>query len=337
VLLSCFFPTTVVCVDDKEDFLDRIEGEINFLNVTVKKFTDPYKALAYVNDVNRQNRLDCFDLAREGEESTSDWKSILLNINCLHREIYSFDRFSRISVVITDHSMPGMSGVEFSAGIADSGIQRVLLTGIADEKVAINAFNEGHISRFVKKLGENFADEVRDNISKSLIAYFKKHTEDLSKNLSVYGKTPLSDPIFASFFRNVCRHQDYVEYYMLDTFGGYLFLDTFGKPSFLCVLTEHEMENVISLAEESKEARPDVIAALKSKEYILASHSRSSQLPPIATWENYLRPARKLDGYQTYYFASVDSALLDLDCDNIKSFDMFRKRIAREISDSKVC
>ncbi|MDR0678398.1 MAG: hypothetical protein LBF44_02575 [Holosporaceae bacterium] len=324
-VLSCFFPTTVVLVDDSASFLDSLMEVISIPNVTFKKFNKPSEALKYINDVSGVNRLDCSDLAIGGEEGTSDWKSILLNINCLHREIYSFDRFSRISTIVVDYSMPEMNGIELCSGINDKSIQKVLLTGVADEKIAIEAFNGGHINRFVKKGVDSFETETVENINKSIYQYFKTHTDDISRHLSVYDKTHLKDPIFANFFFNTCLSRTYVEYYMLDTLGGYLFLNSKGQPSLLSVLTEYEISRIVDIGIESGEASCDVLDGLKSREYMLVSHNRAGQLPPMTEWGNYLRPARRLDGYQTYYFSFAGAESLDLDFNNIKSFDQFQK------------
>jgi len=327
-MLSCFFPTTVVLVDDSPHFGDLLISSVNVPNVTFKRFTDPVEALAYINGTCRTNRLDCADLARSGVESTSDWQSIMLNINWLHKEIYNIDRFSRISAVVSDYQMPGMDGIELLSNINDKNIQKVLLTGYADERVAINAFNNGHINRFVKKGVDDFAEEVSSNIVKSVNQYFKIHTGDVSKHLSVYEKTHLNDPIFANFFFNACMSKAYVEYYMVDMFGGYLFLNAKGQPSLLSVFPEHELSKMIDIAEESEDVAPDVLNGLKSGEYMLVYHNRFGQLPPLNEWGNYLKPARRLEGYKTYYFSFAGPESVDVDLESIQSFEKFQKMIS---------
>jgi CheY-like chemotaxis protein len=321
--LSCFFPTTVVCVDDNAPFLESLIAAIKNPNITIKKFSNPSDALAYINESSEANRLDCSDLVRESEEHSSDWKSVLVNINLLHRKIYDPNRFSIISTVITDYSMPEMTGVELCANIKDKNIQKVLLTAIADEKIAIDAFNAGYISRFVKK-DSNFKTELTENLNRSMSRYFQAYTDDLSKHFSVDEKTHLTDPVFARFFlNNYLLNKTYVEYYMLDNYGGYLFLDSDGQPNFLSMLTEREMNRIINIGIESGEIDDDVLEGLKSRKYILVSHNRFGQLPPIGKWGNYLKPARVLEGCQTYYFSFAEAKFLDIDFDRIKSFDSF--------------
>src|SRR4051812_45183507 len=64
----------------------------------------------------------------------------------------AFRRF-RPSVVVSDHRMPGMTGVEFltKARAIDPEPVRVVLTGCTDLPAAESAINEGEVWRFVTK------------------------------------------------------------------------------------------------------------------------------------------------------------------------------------------
>jgi CheY-like chemotaxis protein len=325
-VLSCFFPTTLVLVDDDPTFLADMSVILRSWNVTLRKFLDPYEALDYINGICTLNKLDCFDLIREGE-GTSDWKSILFNINKLHQQIYNIDRFCQISTVIADHSMCGMNGVKLCSLIDDKNIQKILLTGFADEKAAINAFNGGHINRFIKKEADDLEGEINDSVKRSINRYFDSYSGDLARHLSIYDKTHLKDPIFANFFFNTCLSNDFIEYYMLDGFGSYIFLTAQGQSNLLSVLTEHESEKIVKIGIESGEIATSVLEILQSREYMLVSHNRNGQLPPISEWEKHIMPARRLEGYQTYYFALTDHKPLDIDFENIKSFESFQKVI----------
>ncbi|MDR2766350.1 MAG: hypothetical protein LBB63_02705 [Holosporaceae bacterium] len=324
-VLSCFFPTTVVLVDDDLMFLDSLLESMKMDNVVFRKFSNPYDALEFINGTCSVNRLDCTDLIRSGEEeSTSSWKSTLLNINWLHQKIYSTERFRCISTIIADYSMSDMNGVELCAAVEDKNIQKNLLTGVADEKNAIDAFNVGHIDRFIKKGIEDLGKQVIDGIKKSMYQYFSIFTECLSHHIAANDRTRFKDPVFASFFSNICMSKNYVEYYMLDSFGSYLFMNAKGQTSLLSVLTESEIERIIDIGIESGEIAADVLELLRTREYMLVYHSRDGSLPPIAEWSMYVRPARKLEGYQTYYFSLTDSKPLDIDFNRIKGFEAFQ-------------
>lgn len=320
---SCFFPTTVVFVDDERGMLDSMP---DIYNVNAVKFTDPNEALAYINDNSKLNQLDFSSFTANGEENTSDKRSIIFDICGLSREIYNPDRFVRISAVVADYEMKStINGIEMCAGIHNKNIQKILLTGYADESMAIAAFNENLINRFLKKGYEGLYEDLTKGINRAIYKYFNSYTEDLIKILNFSHKCHLKDPVFANFFHDICDTKNYVEYYMLDVFGSYLFLGERGEASMLSVFTENEIDKLVKFGEESCEIAPHVLNSIRSREYMLVYHDRNGMLPPIESWEKYLQPARRLDGYQTYFYSFSDSSDLDLDFDRIASFNNFRK------------
>jgi adenylate cyclase len=66
-----------------------------------------------------------------------------------------------IDVVISDHSMPHMTGVEFFAILRrlHDHVIRVMMTGQSDREVTIRAINDGQVQRFIEKPWNN--DELR--------------------------------------------------------------------------------------------------------------------------------------------------------------------------------
>ena len=324
-ILSCFFPTTIVAIDDNVNFLKSLRDILGSKHITVKGFSDPIEGLNFINESSIDNPLAFSDLTVNGDDETSDWKSILFNINKIHSQIYDINRFSKVSAVIVDYSMPGIDGVELCSQILDPNIQRLLLTGVADEKVAIDAFNNGHINRFTRKSSPDIVEELTQSINRAVQQYFSVYTSDLMKHLPMKDMNNLRDPILANFFYGTCLNRNYIEYYMLDTFGSYLFLREDGQANLLSVMPESEVDRIIEIGIDSEEISDEVLHGLQSHEYMLVFHSRTGALPPITEWDKYLRPARRLEGYQTYYFAFAESEMLDLDFGKIKSFNKFRR------------
>ena len=324
-ILSCFFPTTIVAIDDNVNFLKSLRDILGSKHITVKGFSDPIEGLNFINESSIDNPLAFSDLTVNGDDETSDWKSILFNINKIHSQIYDINRFSKVSAVIVDYSMPGIDGVELCSKILDPNIQRLLLTGVADEKVAIDAFNNGHINRFTRKSSPDIVEELTQSINRAVQQYFSVYTSDLMKHLPMKDMNNLRDPILANFFYGTCLNRNYIEYYMLDTFGSYLFLREDGQANLLSVMPESEVDRIIEIGIDSEEISDEVLSGLQSHEYMLVFHSRTGALPPITEWDKYLRPARRLEGYQTYYFAFAESEMLDLDFGKIKSFNKFRR------------
>jgi DNA-binding NtrC family response regulator len=62
-----------------------------------------------------------------------------------------------IQLVISDHNMPGMSGVEFLKIIRERhpDVMRIMLTGDPDPQTIIRSINEGEVYRFIQKPWDN--------------------------------------------------------------------------------------------------------------------------------------------------------------------------------------
>lgn len=73
-----------------------------------------------------------------------------------------------ITVIVSDYHMPGMNGVDFLARAHENypDTSRILLTGVADLELAINAVNRGSVFRFLVKPcpSDVFLSAIKDGI-----------------------------------------------------------------------------------------------------------------------------------------------------------------------------
>lgn len=78
---------------------------------------------------------------------------------------------NKIKVVISDEMMPGISGAEFLARVSKNypGVVRIMLTGHASLKAAIQAINKGEIYRFFTKPWDDF--ELRFAVKSAVEKY----------------------------------------------------------------------------------------------------------------------------------------------------------------------
>src|SRR4030067_3039519 len=67
----------------------------------------------------------------------------------------------RITLVLSDHRMPGMEGVEFLSEVRKKSPEtiRLMLTGYADMRAVMNAINQGEVYRFITKPWDD--EEIR--------------------------------------------------------------------------------------------------------------------------------------------------------------------------------
>jgi DNA-binding NtrC family response regulator len=103
----------------------------------------PYKILVVDDEENVRNAIRRA-LRREGYE---------LFLASDASEGLALMKDTAIDLVISDHLMPNMTGLEFLKKVGDRrpDCVRIMLTGYADIHTAIDAINHGHIYRFLTK------------------------------------------------------------------------------------------------------------------------------------------------------------------------------------------
>lgn len=92
-------------------------------------------------------------------------------------EALDFLNKNQVDLILSDHNMPGISGVELlrrSREIQPDCI-RVLITGKGDLSIAVQAINEGHIYKFFSKPWED--EDVRISILRAI--EFKRAQEQV--------------------------------------------------------------------------------------------------------------------------------------------------------------
>ncbi len=69
------------------------------------------------------------------------------------RQVVQIVGEQKVDVVVSDHTMPGMSGVDLLAALRleHEPVVRMMMTGHSDRALALRAINEGHVFRFIEK------------------------------------------------------------------------------------------------------------------------------------------------------------------------------------------
>ena len=225
---TCYFPSTALFLDDSRDFLLNFVLQLDE-GVAYRTFNSPRQALDYIHSKRCEQDLvsqHCLTEYTEAKNCPLTNHTINLDLAAIYAEIYNPHRFSEISVVVVDYAMPGMDGLEFCRRIENSNIKKILLTGQADEKLAIAAFNEGLIHRYIKKSDVNAAALITKSIYDLQLQYFQTMSDMVVRMLSVTSPNCLRDKKFAQFFSQLRDEKGIVEYYLVvETIPGQLVLD----------------------------------------------------------------------------------------------------------------
>jgi CheY-like chemotaxis protein len=228
-----FFPTTVLLVDDNVDFMGGCLIGLDVKRARYQLHSDPISALQSANSNAVKMGLPHWSI--EGDANPIEC-NVHVNVAKAQREVFVNERFDRISVVVTDYHMPGMNGIEFLSSIKDPHIQKILLTGFADEKLAVDALQSGIIHRYIRKQDDGLVQKLNTEIFEAQKRYFCSLGLDILVALKAQSVAPpLQDPDFATFLFHHMETIGAVEYYLRDTQGNFIFIDANGKKQGLCV------------------------------------------------------------------------------------------------------
>ena len=301
-----YFPTTVAFVDDSADFLANLSLQLDG-DLAFKLYDSPLEALVALNGINNQPPPSekFFALYRNGEESPFFHHIIGLNLDKVHREVHNEFRFEEVSVAVVDYDMPEINGLEFCRNVKSPAVKKILLTGKADEKIAVQAFNQGLIDCFIPKHDAAVIETLNRAIAELQLAYFYEIEKMLADALAVGSSDFLRDPAFAEAFREICRERRTVEYYLCSNPEGILMLDADAVPSLLIVQTEQDLFSHFEIAYDQA-APQDLLDALKSNQVVpYFWQSGGHYKPECADWQSCLLPATELKGRQWYYYSVV--------------------------------
>lgn len=110
----------IICVDDEREVLDSVMRDLEYLS-------------DIFNIEECESAFECLELIEELDSQEE-----------------------HIAVIISDHVMPGKSGVELLTEIAQDnrflGTKKLLLTGLATQADTINAINNAKLDHFLEKI-----------------------------------------------------------------------------------------------------------------------------------------------------------------------------------------
>ena len=301
-----FFPTTIVFVDDSADFLTNLSLQVDS-RLACRLFDSPVEALAAINgnDAAPPRTQDLFSLYRDRAEDALGSQVLNVDLDTIHREVCNEKRFERVSVAVVDFDMPEIDGIEFCRRIHNPMIKKILLTGKADERIAVKAFNDGVIDRFILKQEANVMSTLNRAIDEMQHAYFDEIGRMLSDAVSIGAYGFLRDPLFAERFGQIRAALGIVEYYLCCKPDGILMLDFAGTPYLLIVQTEEMVQANYEIA--SDQAAPaELLASLRSGKMVPYFWKSEGHYSPIyEDWHAYLHPATEFRGKTVYLLATV--------------------------------
>ena len=242
-VLPCFYPTTTVLVDDDSDTLENLVQILDLKDKPHTTFYEPRKAISHIN-INTYGQKFSKKLSYTNE---NDMENVLsFRIEDLLDETLNPLRHHQVSVVIVDYEMPGIDGIQVCEAVTNPFVKKIMLTGVADEKIAIEAFNNDLIYQYVRKQDPFFIEKLRALIHKAQEAYFQ---DILNVPLQILQNsplpTPLFEPAFKSYFHQLLDHHKIKEYYLVEETGSFVMIDQNHRIHSLITLDDDLIEDYL--------------------------------------------------------------------------------------------
>lgn len=322
----CYFPTEVVLVDDNLVFLNNLKLELGE-NFKITVFTNPKEALIYLKQKaaltkNFFNRYVEDSIGNTGRDLRP---GRFISLSDFYKEIYNPERFNLTAVVVVDFAMPQMNGRDFSLALAGMPYKILMLTGEADNDMAVELFNKGVIHKFILKAKKNYLEGVVNGIEELRMKYFISLSELFLAPAGNALATILSDPAYIEKYQEIFNNNNMSESYLLDDSGSQLLLDASGKKTlWFFVKTEEDMRMLNDLVDDYEDVPASIITSIKNKEKLTHFFKNESSQHP-KSWRLY--DAHRIDGKQTYYYSLVkNSENMPIDPQKIVSYNQYLRQ-----------
>ncbi|HSV54853.1 MAG TPA: response regulator [Burkholderiaceae bacterium] len=159
-------------------------------------------------------------------------------------------RYGQPQVCVVDYSMPAMNGLKTLQALGDWPGTRVLLTGQADEQIAVTAFNEGLIQQFVPKQISDMAHRLVDAVQRLQVIASGRTAQIWRATLNPRQYSLLRSPSVARDLANwVSQH--WIEHVVIGDPFGILGRDADGRVGWLQLEPASGLEELAEMAEDS--------------------------------------------------------------------------------------
>jgi CheY-like chemotaxis protein len=142
-------------------------------------------------------------------------------------------RYGLASIVVVDYAMPAANGLDVLRSGPNWPYCRILLTGKADEHVAVAAFNEGLINRYVTKQNSDLVQHLINALDQHYRAPIHAHEAIWRSALRRSQRIALQDRTVQSALVDWLGKLDCIEYVILPEPFGLMALDSDGYAHWL--------------------------------------------------------------------------------------------------------
>lgn len=302
-------PTLTVLIDDSQNFLDSLAFHLN-PQLARKTFQNPLLAIDWLNHAHMKfpkNADEPIIVGYDEQNDRLDLRNASIDLDLIFRKVTNRKRFEMPSVLVIDYAMPQMNGVEFCEAVRNLPCKKILLTGQADERIAIDTFNRKLIDCFIRKGDSDAMSHLESEIIRLQKDFFNQETNTLKDLLSRHSFAFLTDPSMAALIEQLCSRYRFIEYYLFPHPAGIMFMETNGKTTLMVIETDVSLSTQLEVADDQC-APPELLVALQEFRLVpfFCDTQGMYQRKIGHDWLQYCLPAQICQGRQNYYWALFD-------------------------------
>lgn len=157
-------------------------------------------------------------------------------------------RFAFTQVGVVDYAMPAMDGLRVLGELTRWPGSRILLTGRADEQLAVSAFNRGMIDQFIPKQSPDIRMRLTRAIKHLQHQPDERHQHIWRATLTHEQHALLADPLISTELVRLARVQGWIEHVAIGMPFGVLALDAQGAVEWLQLERSESLPELAELA-----------------------------------------------------------------------------------------
>lgn len=234
---------SIVFLDDDLDYLDML-GMVMPTHLQVELYMRPTTFLERMREEPARWEAD----AAQHLQMIERWR----NGHHLLPQVLRYwanhpARYQLVQTCVVDYAMPGTDGLKVLNNLLDWPGSRMLLTGQADEKIAIQAFNGGLIDQFIPKQAPDIAGRLLGALVKRASTPHPRLNTLWRAVLQPAQQSVLQVPSVTSALRQLTQKR-WVEYVVLGEPFGLLGLDSDGRCQWLQLEPSESLDEPAELA-----------------------------------------------------------------------------------------
>lgn len=227
------------------------------------------KLLQSINSIDLDKQVSC---------------PIYYDINSLKEAIYDKDRFSHVTVLVIDQNMPDLNGIELCEKLIGHPAKKIILTNEQNDKLVIEAFNNGIIDYFIPKDEPNLIKHLTAAVTNLQQAYFHEVSIPLISAIKKQDKSFLNSDYFIAELNRFIKKNNIYELYLLDINGSYLGISNNSDAYAFLVKNDEQITSLLEIAADFP-VDQNFLNKIKNKEQLLYFFNSDEENASPCDWQ----------------------------------------------------